>query len=49
MKVKKDTSILDLILKHYYAGSSIIDLGKRRKALKCIKQFAKGLYSQVKI
>ena len=52
MKVKKGTSVWDLILEFYYADNRVIDLGKRRKILKLIKQFARGLfglYSQVKV
>ena len=52
MKVKKGTSVWDLILQFYYADNRVIDLNKRRKVLRLIKQFARGLfglYSEVKV
>ena len=52
VKVKKGTSVWDLILEYYYADNRAMDLCTRKKVLSLIKQFAKGidrLYSEIKV
>ena len=52
VKVKKGILVWDLMLEFYHADNRAVDLGTRRKVLKLIRHFARGLfglYSEVKV